>query len=265
MTRLAANLSFLFHELPFLDRFRAAKQAGFAAVEFTFVYDMPPGAIAQQCRANHIPPVLMNAPPGNLALGEAGLAALPGREAEMRESFLQAVQYASLIGVPCIHLLAGNAPPGADHDALGDTFVHNLRWAGKMASDKGLIVTIEPLNARDRPDYILRTSAQAVSILERVALPNVRLQLDLYHHALTEGDPRANLRALMPWIAHVQIAGVPDRNEPDPDTLDYEAILGALDRAGYDGYVGCEYLPLTDTLSGLSWADRYLRAAHLVD
>jgi hydroxypyruvate isomerase len=258
MIRLAANLSFLFQELPFLDRFAAAKEAGFEAVEFTFVYDLPPGAIAQQCRQHRLQPILMNAPPGNLAMGEAGLAALPGRVSEMRKGFEKALCYAEFIGVPHIHVLAGNVPADSDSRMLRRVFVKNLRWAADLAADAGRIVTIEPLNAIDQPNYFLRTTRQAASILSAVNRPNVRLQLDLYHCGITEPDIVARLPALMPLVSHVQLAGVPGRHEPDHGTLNYRALLDALDRLGYSGHVGCEYLPFRQTRDGLRWARPYL-------
>ena len=258
MIRLAANLSFLFGELPFLERFGAAKSAGFDAVEFTFVYDMPPGAIAQQCRAHRLRPILLNAPPGNLALGESGMAAVPGREEEARTTFLQALHVAKLIGSGIIHYLAGNVPPSMDPEAMERTFVANLRWAADHAAAAGIIVTIEPLNAFDRPTYFLRTSDQAVRVLEKAARPNLKLQLDLYHYRLTEGDPRHRLHRLLPWTGHVQVAGAPGRHEPDSGGVDHRPTLAALDRLGYAGHVGCEYLPAAGTLAGLGWAKTYL-------
>lgn len=265
MTRLAANLCFLFAELPFLDRFAAARASGFDHVEFTFVYDIPPAAIAAECQAHRLKPVLLNAPAGNLTIGEAGLAALAGREAEMRGSFATALDYAERIGIDCIHVLAGNVGDDVDRKEAEALYIRNLRWAGALAAARGVIVTIEPLNPRDRPNYFLRTCGQAIAILEQVGLENVRLQFDVYHHLLTEGDPVVAIPRLVPWMGHAQIAGIPDRHEPDPDTMDYESILATLDRYGYRGSVGCEYLPMTETVAGLGWAEPYLNAASMMD
>lgn len=259
MIRLSANLCFLFAELPFLDRFAAAREAGFEAVEFTFLYDMPPGAIAQQCRQHRLKPVLLNAPAGNLPMGECGVAALPGREAELREGFELALRYSDLIGTRHIHVLAGNVPPGSSRAGIQRAYVENLRWAADRAAEFDKIVTIEPLNARDRPDYMLRTTRQAVDIIARTGRADVRLQLDIYHCALTEPRIWAELPALLPLVAHVQIAGVPRRDEPDHGILDYQRFLSTLDAAAYDGHVGCEYLPRAGTAQGLGWAAPYLR------
>ncbi len=256
MIRLAANLSFLFAERPFLDRFAAAKRAGFSAVEFTFVYDIPAGAIAQQCREHGLIVALLNAPPGNLAIGEAGMAALPGRRAETRAGFLEALGYADLLGARAIHLLAGNVPQDADRRILHDTYVENLRWAADLASSCGVMVTIEPLNAEDRPDYYLRTAAQACRIIRAVDRPNIRLQLDLYHCQKTEGAPAKVIQAALPMIGHVQVASARGRHEPD------ESVIGQillLDRLGYGGFIGCEYLPAGETEQGLGWASNYLQ------
>ncbi|WP_439487108.1 hydroxypyruvate isomerase family protein [Blastomonas fulva] len=259
MIRLAANLSFLFQEQPFLDRFAQAAAAGFEAVEFTFLYDIPADLVAAQCQQHRLQPVLLNAPAGNLAMGDAGMAALPAREQEMRTGFRQALAYAQVIGAPHIHVLAGNIPTDADIRIARRTFVANLRWAADLAAETGRIVTIEPLNATDRPAYFLRTTRQAQSILRSVARPNVRLQLDLYHCALTEPDFVDRLADLMPDVAHVQIAGVPGRHEPDVGTMPYRPWLKAIEATGYGGHVGCEYLPADQTRTGLAWAKPWLK------
>lgn len=259
MIRLDANLSFLFQEHPFLDRFAHAAAAGFKAVEFTFLYDVPAELVAAQCRAHDLQPILINAPAGNLAMGDSGMAALPAREAEMREGFRLALDYAQVIGAPHIHVLAGNIPTDADVRIARRTFVSNLRWAADLAAGVGRIVTIEPLNATDRPAYFLRTTRQAQSILRSVDRPNVRLQLDLYHCAITEPGFADRLAELMPHVAHVQIAGVPGRHEPSVGNMPYLQWLQAIDASGYTGHVGCEYLPQDATETGLAWAERWLK------
>jgi hydroxypyruvate isomerase len=187
------------------------------------------------------------------------MVALPAREREMRDGLGLAIDYAQVIGAPHIHVLAGNIPNDADVRIARRTFVSNLRWAAYLAADVGLTVTVEPLNATDRPAYFLRTTRQAQSILRSVNRTNVRLQLDLYHCAITEPGIADRLAELMPYVAHVQIAGVPGRHEPSIGNMPYRQWLQAIDASGYTGHVGCEYLPRDATEKGLVWAERWLK------
>jgi hydroxypyruvate isomerase len=257
--RLAANVSFLFTELPFLERFAAAARVGFRAVEFAFAYDVPAAEIAQRCRTHGLVVALINAPAGDLAAGEVGLAATPGREDEVAAGFERALDYAEALSAPLIHFLAGIPPESLDERQVRATFIDNARRAALRAQEKNIAVTLEPLNRRDRPRYYLRSNAQARDLISALGRPNVRLQLDLYHCQISEGDVMKSIAEMFPLIGHVQIAGVPGRHEPDTGGIAYQDVLRQLDVLGYTGYVGCEYTPAGRTLDGLSWARPYLQ------
>ena len=254
MPRLSANVSFLFTELEFLDRFAAAAEAGFRGVEFAFAYDHPAGELAARVRAAGLATVLINAPPG-----DRGLAALPGREADFAASLVVALRYAEALSCPRVHVMAGIVAD-ADADrraACRATYVRNLRAAARQAAAQGLGLTIEPINPRDMPGYFLTTQAEAHAVRREVGADNLKVQMDLYHAQVVEGDLSEKLRHWLPHIGHVQIAGVPGRHEPDVGELDCHWLLALLDELGYDGWVGCEYRPQRDTLSGLRWMDRW--------
>ncbi|MGH8800552.1 MAG: 2-oxo-tetronate isomerase [Casimicrobiaceae bacterium] len=255
MPRFAANLSFLFQEVPFVDRFAAAARAGFRAVEFAFGYDYPAEELAARVRDNGLAQVLINAPPGDWVAGDRGLAALPGREDEFAAAVVTALRYAQTLSCPRVHIMAGVVPtadPGrrARHRS---TFVRNLRYAAREAARQGVEVTIEPINQRDVPGYFLTTQAEAHAIGEEVGAANLKVQMDLYHAQIVEGDLSEKLRRWLPQIGHIQIAGVPGRHEPDIGEINYYALFAHLDEIGYGGWVGCEYRPLRDTLTGLRW------------
>lgn len=256
MQKLAANLSFLFNELPFLERFKAAKRAGFAGVEFLFPYEHPPEAIARELAANELVNVLFNLPPGGWEAGDRGLAAVPGREAEFVAALQRALLYARVLGTPRLHAMAGIVPPGADHAAWRATYIANLRRGAALAAGDGVELLIEPLNPRDMPGYFLSTQAEAHAIVAAVGAPNVKVQMDLYHAQIVEGDITTKLRRYLPAIGHIQIAGAPDRHEPDSGELDCRYLFRLLDELGYDRWVGCEYRPAGDTLAGLAWIER---------
>jgi len=252
--KLAANLSMLFTELPFLERFGAAAAAGFRAVEFQLPYEFAAEEVGRLLAAHDLAVALFNAPLGNAMAGERGFAALPGREAEFRASLDRALAYAQVIHCTRLHVLAGIIAPGP---ASEEVYVANLRWGGARAAAQGVTLLIEPLNAGDNPGYFLRTTAQAQDLLDRIARDNVKLQFDFYHCQISEGDLAAHARRLFGRYAHVQIAGVPGRNEPDRGEINYPYLLDLLDELGYDGYVGCEYRPAAGTLAGLGWAARW--------
>ena len=260
MIRLAANLSFLFTELPFLDRFEAAARAGFGGVEFAFAYDVPTREISSRLLDNNLVLVLLNTPPGDLSAGELGLAILPGRQKDVDAAFDRAMEYAHALNVPLIHFLAGKSPPGYECEELDALYVENLARAADLAAQSGQALTIEPLNERDRPGYHIRTNAHARRLIEAAGRSNVKLQLDLYHCQVTEGDLIRTIEHNIGLIGHVQIASVPERNEPTRGEIAYINVLSHLDRLGYNGYVGCEYYPAIDTLSSLAWATPYLDA-----
>ena len=256
MPRFAANLSFLYPEVPFLDRFAAAAQDGFRAVEFGFGYDFAAQDLAARLSAHGLEQVLINAPPGDLAAGDRGLAALPGREPECAASVVTALAYARALACPRVHIMAGVLPEPVDsaqrlrHHA---TFVDNLRMAARAAAEQGVMVTIEPINPRDVPGYFLTTQADAHAIRDEVGAPNLKVQMDLYHAQVVEGDLSTKLRQWLPQIGHIQIAGVPGRHEPDVGEINYRFVFALLDELGYPGWVGCEYRPRAGTSAGLSW------------
>ncbi len=256
MIRLAANLTMLFTEHGFLDRFAAAADAGFRGVEYLFPYDHDPQVLASALREAGVEQVLFNLSPGDWEAGERGLASLPGREAEFRDAVIEALRYAEALDCPRVHAMAGLLPVDADaytrahHQA---TYVANLRFAAGEAAKAGRQVLIEPINTRDMPGYFLSRQAQAMAVLEAVGADNLRLQFDLYHCQVMEGDLTRHLERQFPAIGHVQIAGVPQRHEPDVGEVHYPAILSRLEALGYDGWVGCEYRPAAGTRQGLGW------------
>ncbi len=247
MPRFAANLTMMFTERPFLERFEAAAAAGFRAVEFLFPYDRAAAEVRAALDAAGLELALFNAPPGDWDAGERGLAALPGREADFRETLAQALDYAAVLRPARLHLMAGLA----SGPAARETYRANLAWAAEAAAGQGL--TIEPINARDMPGYHLATSEDAVSVLDAVGAANLGLQLDLYHAQIMEGDLTRRIERLLPRIAHVQIAGVPERHEPDQGEVSYPHLFALMDRLGYAGFVGCEYRPRARTEDGLGW------------
>jgi hydroxypyruvate isomerase len=259
VTRLSANLGWLFTERPFLERFAAAAAAGFKAVEIPAPYEFTSGEIAAAVRENALELVQIAAPFGNLSAGECGYAAQPGLEGAFWKSLETALAYARACGVQCVHTLSGISRPGISLAAHEDILVANLRRAAPFCADAGVTLLIEPLNAPDLPGYVLTSTPQALAILDRVGHPNVALQLDLYHLQMTEGDPVRSIRSLRNRFGHVQVAGVPERGEPDDGDLNYHRAFDALEETGYGGWVGCEYRPRAGTEAGLAWAASYLR------
>ncbi|MGH6931513.1 MAG: 2-oxo-tetronate isomerase [Dongiaceae bacterium] len=257
MPKFAANLSWLFQELPFLDRFGAAAKAGFCGVEVLFPYDTPAARLADQLSRHGLRQVLINAPPGDLSAGDHGLAALPGREAEFAKSLEAALTYATALDCPRIHVMAGGVLAGRSLDQQEETYVANLRRGAEAARRHSKTLLIEPLNRRDAPGYFLSTLEQARRVVELVDRDNVRLQFDLYHAQIMGGDLAERLRLFMPVTGHVQIAGVPGRHEPDQGEISYPYLFVLLDELGYDGWVGCEYRPRGATVAGLAWATPY--------
>jgi len=256
MPKLAANLSMMFNEVPFLDRFAAASAAGFTGVEYLFPYDHEPHAVAAKLAAAGLTQALFNMPPGDWNAGERGIASLPGREAEFAAGVERALTYAEALGCPLVHPMAGF---GAADDARAiDTYVANIRGAADRFAAAGRRIVLEPINHRDMPGYFLNTTSQAAALIAKIDRPNVALQLDLYHAQITEGDLEKKIRALQPLTAHVQIAGNPARHEPNVGEVNYDYLLSVLDAIGYAGWIGCEYRPAGDTVAGLGWARPYL-------
>jgi hydroxypyruvate isomerase len=250
MLRLAANISFLFKELPFLDRFAAAAEAGFKLVECHWPYDNPIEALRDRLERAGQLLVMVNTAPGNLEAGDFGLGAMPGREADFQAAFDQALHYVSALGATRIHCMAGKVPVTA---TAHRTFVDNLRIGADKAQGKGVTLVIEPINTRSAPGYFLSKSQQAIDIIAEVERPNVKLLFDVFHLQIMEGDIITRLEKLLPSIGHIQIAAVPSRAEPDEGEINYRAVFDALERIEYDGVVGCEYLPRAGTKEGLAW------------
>ncbi|MGR4067026.1 hydroxypyruvate isomerase family protein [Halomonas sp. LR3S48] len=260
MIQLAANLSMLFTEHDFVDRIQAAAEAGFRGVEYLFPYDHAPQVLASALREAGVEQVLFNLPPGDWAAGERGLASLPGREAEFRDSVIEALRYAEALGCPRVHAMAGLLPEGADADTLRAhraSYVANLRFAAAEAAKVGRQVLIEPINTRDMPGFFLSRQDHAMAVLEEVGAGNLKLQFDLYHCQVMEGDLIRHLERQFPAIAHIQIAGVPERHEPDVGEVHYPALFERLERLGYAGWIGCEYRPAVATREGLGWGRDY--------
>ena len=256
MPRFAANLTMLWNEVPFLDRFERAAKAGFEAVEFLFPYAFAPSDIAARLDASGLALVLHNLPAGDWEAGERGIACHPDRTREFREGVARAIEYATALRVPQLNCLAGKAPAGVASDALRSTFVDNLRYAaGELAKAK-LKLLIEPINTFDIPGFYLNRTAQAIGILDDVGASNAFVQYDIYHAQRMEGELAATLQKHLPRIAHLQLADNPGRNEPGTGEIHYPFLFAHLDRIGYAGWIGCEYKPATTTDAGLGWIRR---------
>lgn len=253
MPRFAANLSMLFTEVPFLDRFERAARAGFEAVEFLFPYAHTPEEVRARADAHRLRIVLHNLPAGDWDAGERGIACDPARVAEFRAGVAQAVTYAQALGVPQLNCLAGKAPAGVDAATLRRTFVENLRFAAAELQKAGLRLLIEPINPFDIPGFYLNRTDQALHILDEVGAGNAFVQYDIYHAQRTEGELAATLERHLSRIAHVQLADNPGRHEPGTGEINYPFLLAHLDRIGYPGWVGCEYKPTGATEAGLGW------------
>src|SRR5712691_8629968 len=266
MPRFAANLAYLFTERPLIERFDAAAAAGFKAVELQFPYDHAPSAVKAELDRHGLTMLGLNtAPgksasgqhaPGQLASGEFGVAAVPGREQEFATLFKQALDYITAIGGRQIHCLAGKVPP-EQRPAAETTFIRNLERAADAAAASNITLLIEPINPRDRPDYFLTRAEHAADVIAKVGRPNLRIQFDFYHVQIVGGDLIRRFEKHLPVIGHVQIAAVPSRHEPDEGEINYPAVFEAVDRLGYDNWIGCEYRPRARTEDGLGWARGY--------
>jgi hydroxypyruvate isomerase len=252
MPHFAANLSFLFTELPFLDRFEAAAKAGFTAVEYLNPFEAPTAEIVSRLKDNDLTQALFNMAHGDWGKGERGMCAIPGRERELEEAVGKALAFADATGCRTIFAMAGLKHHGANRQ----TYVSNLRTAARMAAPAGVAVIIEPINTRDIPGYLLNHTDTARGIIHEVGAPNVGLQLDLYHRQVMEGDVAMAIREFGHLARHYQIASPPDRGEPDEGELNYAYLFKAIDASGFKGFVGCEYKPRNGTVPGLAWAQR---------
>lgn len=253
LVKLAANISFLFTELEPLARIEAARAAGFEGVEFLFPYDLDPAAIRHAARTQGMAVVQINSPAGNREAGEVGFAAVPGRERDFKESVATALAFLRACGSSQLHVLAGVPASGTDARLVRDTYVRNLLWVADTAMGEGVRIMIEPLNTRDVPGYALSTLAQAAEVLRDVGRPNVGLQLDLYHSQIMGGDLSFRIRQFAPLIQHVQIAGAPDRNEPDRGEVNLLSVVRTLAGTGYNRWISAEYRPGGQTRESLGW------------
>jgi hydroxypyruvate isomerase len=259
MPRFAANLSTLYPEHDFPDRFAAAAADGFEAVEYLFPYAYEATELRRRLDAHGLRQVLFNAPPGDWDAGERGIAALPGREVEVRDGVERALEYAAALDCPRVHMMAGLVPQGADPAPYRATYLSNLAYAAEQAAAAGVDILIEPINGRDMPGYFLSRQADAHAVVQEVGAPNLKVQLDLYHCQIVEGDLTATLRRDLPTgrVAHLQIAGVPDRHEPDAGELNLRHLMSVVDELGFDGWIGCEYFPKAATSQGLGWRHKF--------
>lgn len=267
MPKFAANLSFLYNELPFLDRFEAAAKDGFKAVEYLFPYEWSEADLAARLRDNGLQQVLFNAPPGDWDGGERGIACLPGREADFRAGVHKALRYAEALSCPRVHIMAGLVPETVERDTLQPTYIANLHWAAVEAAKQGIGLLIEPINTRDIPRFFLNRQDHAHAIIDEVGALNLQVQMDLYHCQIVEGDVAMKLRKYLPTgrVGHLQIASVPERNEPDRGELNYAYLFALIDElsvdGGWDGWLGCEYRPRTTAHEGLGWTQSMKVAA----
>jgi hydroxypyruvate isomerase len=260
MPRFAANLTMMFTEVPFLDRFELAAKAGFEAVEFLFPYPFEAEDIKRQLDEHGLTLVLHNLPAGDWVAGERGIACHPDRVNEFRAGVGRAIAYAQVLGVRQLNCLAGKAPAGVADELLRSTLVDNLRYAAHALKAAGLRLLIEPINTFDIPGFYLSRTTQAAAILVEVGADNAFIQYDLYHAQRMEGELAATVQKYLPRIGHIQLADNPGRNEPGTGEMNYPFLLAHLDRIGYDGWIGCEYKPATTTDAGLGWRQRLVAA-----
>lgn len=259
MIRLAANLSMLFTDLPFLDRFGAAAAAGFRAVECVSPYAESAEDVAAAARQHDLTVALFNLPPGDWASGERGFAADPARVDEFRRSVDTGLDYARATSCTTLHLMAGKIPPGADRAAWTRTLIDNVAFAADLAADQGVTLVLEAINTRvDIPTYFYDRTADVLAVIDAAGRPNVKLLYDVYHMQIMEGDVARSIERLLPRIGHIQIADNPGRHEPGTGELNFPWLLGRIDALGYDGWIGCEYAPAAGTIDGLGWASPYL-------
>ena len=258
MPKLAANLTMLFGEVEFLERFEAASAAGFRAVEYLFPYAYDAQELKRRLHDHGLAQVLHNLPAGNWAAGERGIACHPDRVDEFKAGVAQAIKYAAALDCDRVNCLAGILPSSVDAVVARETFVRNLRYAAPLLKAAGIALLIEPINTRDIPGFFLSGTKQAIEIIEAVGSDNLWLQYDIYHMQIMEWDVAQAIERLLPHIGHMQLADVPGRHEPGTGAIDFPSLLAEIDRLGYDGWLGCEYVPAAKTIDGLAWAAPYL-------
>ena len=257
MLNFAANLTMMFNEVPFLDRFKAAREANFEAVEFLFPYDHPPREIGARIRDNGLTQVLFNLPPGNWAYGERGIGALPGREDEFKASLETALAYAEATECKTLHAMAGIAPLGICREQMFDTFVENLNMACELCAQSGITIVLEALNDQDVPKYLTPRVSDVSRIINAVSHKNLGLQFDFYHVQIMDGNLVRNFDTHLHQIRHVQISSVQGRHEPDIGEINYPFIFNHIDSSSYHGWIGCEYMPKGNTIDGLGWLNHF--------
>ena len=262
MPRFAANLSMMYHEVPFLERFAAAAADGFEAVEFLFPYEHPPEVIASHLQTHGLEQVLFNLPPGDWAAGERGMACHPGREAQFAQSVQDTLPYALATGCKRLHAMAGLLPTGVTQQQARATYVANLKAAARTFAPHGITLLIEPINTRNMPGYFLNFQQQAHDVVAEVGESNLKVQMDFYHCQVMEGDLAKRLEKHFAGVGHIQVAGVPDRHEPGTGEVAYGYLFDRLEALGYTGWVGCEYIPAGSTSAGLEWLRAYQRKTH---
>ncbi len=259
MPRLAANVSLMFPEVPFMERFAAAARAGFRYVEYQFPYGFgSAAAVAARAREAGVEVVLHNLPGGDAAKGDRGIACQPARASEFREGVERAIEYAKAARCPRLNALAGVAPDGVAREKLFETLVENLRYAAGKLDAAGLQLLTEPANPRTIPGFFLTSSRQGIAAIDAAGSANLKLQYDIFHMQIVEGDLAKTIERLLPRIGHMQLADVPERHEPGTGEINFDFLLAHIDRLGYQGWMGCEYIPKGDTVAGLAWAKRYL-------
>jgi len=258
MAKFAANLTMLFTEVPFLQRFEKAHQAGFKAVEYLFPYAFEASELAQKMSQYDFEQALFNMPPGDWDAGERGFAAIPGREAEFKDSVDTALMYAAALNCKKVHAMSGLLDERFSKQQHVETFIANIRYAADKFAEQDIELMIEPLNNRDVPNYFVAHQREAVELIKLVDRPNVKLQLDLYHAQIMDGDLSTLIKEVASFTGHIQIASVPERHEPSEGELNYPHLFNVLDESGYQGWIGCEYNPKTTTEAGLSWVKPYL-------
>lgn len=259
MPKFNANLTMLFNEVPFLDRFQAAAEAGFKGVEYLFPYAFDKDALAERLVKYGLVQVLHNLPAGNWEGGERGIACHPDRVGEFQDGVGRAIEYATALGCKQVNCLAGIAPANVDADTVHATFVANLRFAAARLKEAGIRLLVEPINTYDIPGFYLCRSAQTIDILDEVGASNAYLQYDIYHLQRMEGELAATIERLLPRIAHIQLADNPGRHEPGSGEINYRYLFALLDRIGYRGWIGCEYKPAASTEAGLGWLQQLAR------
>lgn len=253
MSRFAANLTMMFNEVSFMQRFEQAADQGFEAVEYLFPYAFEADEIARELKRHDLKQVLFNLPAGDWEAGERGLAALPGRESEFRDSVETAIRYARALNCPRVHAMAGVAGEGADPVAMHDTYLGNIRFAARRLAEEGITLLLEPINSRDMPGYFINHQHEAHDVIETLGESNIRVQMDFYHTQIMDGDLWETFQEYREGVGHIQIAGVPERHEPDTGEVNYAWLFEQLDRVGFDGWLGCEYKPRGETAAGLGW------------